>query len=168
MAPNATLIQAANEGADANDGSYVLIYRTCGGNIVFGGDAHDNTWDYILTYHKEAVENCVVLVAPHHGRDSDRCYDFLDVLKPRITLLGCADSRHMGYDAWNKRDLSHITSNQAGNILLDVANEGVDIYVENVNFARQIHTHEIARTLNGATYICTVEKPRLPAPRGSV
>jgi len=32
------------------------------------------------------------MIAPHHGRDSDRSYDFLDTVNPQLTLFGCAPS----------------------------------------------------------------------------
>ncbi len=166
VAPNAALVQHANKSEDPNDGSYVLVYRTCGGKIIFGGDAHDNTWEYIISHHKAAVHKCAVLIAPHHGRDSDRCYDFLDTLNPAITLFGCAESEHLAYDAWNNRNLPYLTSNQAGNIVLDATNERVDVYAENLSFAKGLSTHDVRKTLNGATYIGTVEKPRLPERSG--
>lgn len=159
VAPNAKLVQGATDGEDPNDGSYVLVYRTCGGKIVFGGDAHDDTWEYILANHKTAVENCAVLIAPHHGRDSGRCYDFLDTLKPALTLFGCADSEHLGYDAWNSRNLLHITNNQAGNIVLDASNGGINVYVENMTFAQRSTYHDLTKTLNGNYYIGMVTKP---------
>ena len=159
VAPSATLVQGATDSEDPNDGSYVIIYRTCGGKIIFGGDAHDETWDYILTHHKAAVQDCAVLIAPHHGRDSDRCYDFLDTLRPNLTLFGCADSQHLGYDAWNSRNLLHITNNQAGNVVLNANNEGIDVYVENLEFAKRWNTHDVTKTINGNTYIGMVTKP---------
>jgi hypothetical protein len=46
--------------------------------VLFAGDAHDATWEYVLKHYGPDVENCSVLIAPHHGRDSERSYDFID------------------------------------------------------------------------------------------
>jgi len=112
-----------------------------------------------LENHKELVKDCAVLIAPHHGRDSDRCYDFLDVLNPGLTLFGCANSEHLAYDAWNTRNLLHITNNQAGNIVLNATNEGVEIYVENQSFAENYKSYDETRRLNGCFFIGQVPKP---------
>jgi competence protein ComEC len=76
-----------------------------------------------------------VLVAPHHGRDSGRSYDFLDIVSPRVTLFGNAPSEHMAYSQWNDRDLLFITNNQAGTIILDASSDGFRIYVKHKPFA---------------------------------
>ena len=138
VSPNAELIIAGNLSQDPNDASYVLVYRSAGGRIVFPGDAHDKTWEYVLEHHESLVKNCAVLIAPHHGRASGRCYDFLDTLNPTLTLFGCANSEHLAYDAWNRRSLTHITNNQAGNIILDGTSTGIDVYVENLEFAQHL------------------------------
>jgi len=136
----------------------VLVYRTCGGRIVFPGDAHDNTWKYVLSNHKELVEDCAVLIAPHHGRDSDRSFDFLDVLRPELTLFGSARSEHLAYDAWNNRNLMYITNNQAGNVLLNATNEGIEVYVENRSFAQTQQAFDSTKTLHGCFYIGLISK----------
>jgi len=135
LAPDAALVTAASQGDDINDGSYVLLYRSSGGRILLPGDAHDTTWEYVLKHYEQDVANCSVMIAPHHGRDSDRSFDFLDKIKPKLTLFGCALSQHLAYDAWSQRELDFITSNQAGNIVLEINNNSIDVYIENEIFA---------------------------------
>lgn len=159
VSPNTDLVNAANEADDPNDASYVVVYRTAGGKIIFPGDAHDKTWEYVLANHTDLVKDCAVLIACHHGRSSDRCHDFLDTLKPKLSLFGCADSDHLAYDAWNSRDLFHITNNQAGNVILDAASTGIHVYVENQKFAETFTTHDLTKTLHGCFYIGQVLKP---------
>ena len=45
LAPNQKLVDDANETGDGdfNDCSYVILYRSSGGNVIIAGDAHDNT-----------------------------------------------------------------------------------------------------------------------------
>jgi len=135
LAPNAALVKAAIESGDVNDSSYVLLFRSAGGSIVIPGDAHDETWEYVLKHYEKDVAGCSVLFAPHHGRDSGRSFEFLDKIKPKMTFFGCASSGHLAYDEWSRRKLPVITNNQAGNIVLNCANNQIDIYVENATFA---------------------------------
>ena len=153
VSPNSELVAAANEAGDANDASYVLIYRSCGGKIIFPGDAHDSTWEFVLENYEDKVKDCTVLIAPHHGRDSGASFDFLDVLKPKLTLFGCANSEHLAYDKWNSRDLLHITNNQAGNIILNATSEGIEVFVENIAFAQTYKNFDTNKTLHGCYYI---------------
>ena len=96
LAPNPELVSDANASGETNDGSYVILYRSAGGRILIAGDAHDQIWEYVLAYHKEDISNCRVLIAPHHGRKSGRSYDFLDTVRPQLTLFGCAPSEYSG------------------------------------------------------------------------
>jgi len=136
LAPSEELVNAANEDGDVNDASFVILYCTTAGKILMPGDAHDATWKYVLDNYEAAVKDCKVLMAPHHGRHSNRSFDFLDVVKPRVTLFGCAPSEHLAYDAWNKRNLYKITNNQAGDIILDIVDKHINVYVENPHFVK--------------------------------
>jgi len=135
LAPDAQLANEASDGGDINDGSYVILYRSVGGRILLPGDAHDNTWNYVLTKYATDVANCSFMLAPHHGRDSNRSYDFLDHIRPKVTLIGCAPSEHIDYNQWSRRDLEFITSNQTGNVVLEIFDGQIDVYIENEAFA---------------------------------
>ena len=160
VAPGPALVREANKSGDPNDASYVLVYRTCGGKIVFPGDAHDGTWEYVLENYQDSVADCAVLIAPHHGRKSDRCWDFLDVLNPSLSLFGYAKSEHLGYSAWNDRDLPFITNNQAGNVVLEATSTGIEVYVENQNYAAQWETCDSEKERYGCFFIGLVPKPQ--------
>ena len=135
LAPTETLVDAANRSDDYNDCSYVLLYRTGGKRIVFGGDSHDNTWDHILKKYEDEVTDIDLLIAPHHGRDSGRSYDFLDALRPALTFFGNARSEHLAYDEWYRRDLPILTNNQA-NCMVVNAGETMELYVTNKTYAK--------------------------------
>lgn len=135
LSPTKELIDAANKALDWNDSSYVLLYHTHGRKILFCGDADTATLEHILTNHKENITNIDILMAPHHGRDSDKDFSFLDIMNPKLSLLGNAKSKFMAYDEWNKRNLRHITNNQAGNIIIETTSASMSIYVSNQNFA---------------------------------
>ncbi|WP_419855302.1 ComEC/Rec2 family competence protein [Candidatus Poriferisodalis sp.] len=137
LAPTEELVNSANESAsDYNDCSYVLLYRTANNKIVFGGDSHDATWEHILERHEDSVTNVDLLIAPHHGRDSGRSYDFLDILQPTLTFFGNARSEHLAYDAWSRRGLPIVTNNQANCMVVDAGTSPMTLYVTNETFAK--------------------------------
>lgn len=144
LAPTPELVQEANESGDYNDCSYVLLYLTVGHRILFGGDSHDKTWEHILKSHEKDVTDIDLLIAPHHGRGSDRSYEFLDVLNPALTLFGNAGSEDLAYSAWSYRDLPIITNNQAGCVLADAESAPMNIYVTCKEFAKESNRNTFA------------------------
>lgn len=147
LSPTPAMVTAANECGDFNDCSYVILYKTGDRKIVFGGDSHDGAWEHILEHHRADVTNVDLLIAPHHGRKSDRCYDFLDVLKPKLTFFGNANSEDMAYGAWNSRDLWFITNNQAGCMIVDI-NDGMHLYVDAQAIRRETERVDVLRQPN--------------------
>ncbi len=144
LAPSRQLARLGRETGDCNDCSYVILYRAYGFKILFGGDSHDGTWQYILRHYRSWVTDVDLLIAPHHGRDSGRSYDFLDVINPRLTFFGNARSEHLAYDAWNNRELPFITNNQAGSMIVRIDRDAMHLFV----------THEpYAKAYNADTYL---------------
>lgn len=138
LAPSEELLQKANQSGRFNDGGLVLLYRSVGGKIVIPGDAEDPTWDYILDNYADDIEDCSLLVAPHHGRKAGQSFKFLDVMRPKLTLFGCAPSEDLAYDAWRNRGLQYVTNNQAGCVVAELHDGQMDISVESVSFARAL------------------------------
>jgi len=139
LAPTKELIAEANDTGDYNDASYVVLYRTKGGRILFGGDSHNKTWGHILEEYRDDISNVDLLIAPHHGRKSDRSYDFLDVVNPCLTFFGNARAEHLAYSAWRNRGLSFITNNQANCMVVDADVTPMRLYVTNESFARHVN-----------------------------
>jgi competence protein ComEC len=138
LCPSPQLITMANRTGDYNDTSYVLLFtfpKSTGGvwKVIFSGDSDDHAWDHILERHADAVSDIDVLMAPHHGRDSGRNYDFLKILKPKITLLGNASSKHLAYSCYPE---TRITNNQAGFVVIDIAPNAMTFYVKHREFAK--------------------------------
>ena len=159
-APSQKLVDETNKGGDINDASYVILYNTAGGRILIPGDAHDNTWDYILATNEAELKNCEFLLAPHHGRDSNRDWTFLDKIKPKLSLLGCADSKFLAYNAWNSRGLDKIMQNQSGNMVLYPNNSGLDVYVENEKLVEKVTGNTSRKDSYGNIYLYTIEKDK--------
>ncbi|ESU28740.1 metallo-beta-lactamase superfamily hydrolase [Flavobacterium limnosediminis JC2902] len=138
LSPTPSIVKACNDKGNWNDSSYVILYtppKATGGHwkILFAGDSEDLTWEHIVTNHAEKVKNIDILFAPHHGRDSNRNFDFLKSLTPTITLFGNANSNHLAYA---KYPGTRITNNQAGYIILDISSQHINLYVKNAEFAK--------------------------------
>lgn len=158
LAPTPELVEEANRTEEYNDCSYVILYRTGDGKkVVFAGDSAEKTWDYILENHKEDVTDVDVLVAPHHGRKTGGNDEYLDVLNPKLTLFGNAQSQYLDYDSWNRRNLDHITNNEANCIILNTAGEnGIDVYVTYETFARRRNEETFFSNEYNGWYIMTI------------
>ena len=157
LAPTKALVDAANRSGDYNDCSYVLLYRINDQRIVFGGDSHDKTWEHILDKYGKAVEDIDLLIAPHHGRSSGRSYEFLDVLRPKLTFFGNARSEHLAYGAWNYRNLPFVTNNQANCMVVDASKSPMDLYVTNEAFAKKKNASAYYSEVFKAWYTSRIE-----------
>lgn len=153
LSPTTELIATANKNGDFNDASYVILYRTSAGRILFCGDSHDKTWEHILANHLPEIENVEVMIAPHHGRDSGRNREFLTLVRPKLSILGRASSDHLMYDAWNNRGLDFITAHQAGTIILDADGDHIIVYAANEGFAKRIYNRTFFDPNIGGWYL---------------
>jgi competence protein ComEC len=155
-APSRQMIADANELQEFNDASYIISYWSNGGRLVFPGDAHNGSWEYTIKNHKDDVENCSFLLAPHHGRKSNRDFTYLNTAKPGVSLLGCAPSKDLAYHAWKNRNLSYYTQNQAGNTVLEIEKDKIDIYIENDTFAANAGGDISIKNGQGYYYLGTI------------
>lgn len=135
LAPTPGLLEASEKAKDWNDSSYVILYSIQGRKILFCGDAEMGTINHLTQKHLSEIADIDVLIAPHHGRDSDKDFTFLDVMKPKLTLIGNAKSAHLAYNEWNNRGLGHIQNNQGGNILIEIKNGEIHVSCSNHNYA---------------------------------
>lgn len=149
LAPSKNLVTEANQTEDYNELSYVLLYQTSNKKILFAGDSGKKTWDYIITKYRSLVSDVDVLLAPHHGRKTGGNDDYLDVLKPKLTLFGNAESEHLDYSSWNNRNLFKITNNEAGNIVLEIDDDEIKVFVSNKNFAKNFKNFKNLETIHG-------------------
>ncbi len=152
LAPTPQLVNEANEDGEYNDASYVFMYWSPTGRIVLSGDSHDKSWEHILATHSRLVANVDLLIAPHHGRKSGRSYEFLDVLKPKMTFFGNAPSKDLAYSAWRSRKLPYITNNMAGSMIVD-CDDHMSLYVTNEEFARDENENTFYSERNHSWYV---------------
>lgn len=153
ISPNKELVDEATKTGNINDGSYVIVYRSAGGNIIFAGDSHNKSWEYILKNYKSLVENASVLFAPHHGRKSDRNHEFLKIVNPKVTFFGCAPSKDLDYSAWQNRNFLYFTNNQCGNVVLEPQKSKINIFIENKSFAEKYTNNETYTNSQGYYFL---------------
>ncbi|WP_342723917.1 hypothetical protein AAFG07_33220 [Bradyrhizobium sp. B097] len=157
-APTKELIQAGNECDDFNDSSYVTLYRSNAGRILLAGDSHDKTWKHILDNHEDEVRDVDLLLAPHHGRKSDRSYEFLDIVNPALTVFGNANNGYLAYGAWNSRKLPFITNNQANCMVVDTNGSSMSVYVTNKIFAETSNSNTFYSEAHKAYFLRTIAR----------
>lgn len=143
LSPTKELVKQANESEKYNELSYALLYKTGKHKIIFAGDTEEKAWNEILKNHKSEVFNIDLLIAPHHGRKSGGNDKYLDVLKPKLTLFGNADSGHLDYASWNNRNLEHFTNNQAGNFVIDFSSGNMNVFCSNETFAKEYNSSTV-------------------------
>jgi competence protein ComEC len=107
-----------------------------------------------LSKHKDALHNIDVLVAPYHGRDSDRDWGFLDWLNPALTLFGNAPSEHLAYGQFRQRGLPIITNNQANCIIINAGADPMQVYSTNETYARNSNNNMSSYNAVYKAYYC--------------
>lgn len=156
LSPTPELIEDANNTGKYNECSYVILYKTNNKKIILAGDSEQKIWDYILENYQKEVENVDLLIAPHHGRKSGGNDEFLDVLKPKLTLFGNANSDDLDYNSWNNRNLKKITNNEANCIIMDIEQNMIKIFVTYEQFARKYNPATYLNAKYEAWYIMSI------------
>ena len=137
LAPTKELLATANRTEEYNNCSYVILYRTGdSANCIWRRFTRPDMGVYFGRTLRQDVSNVDLLIEPHHGRKSGRSHEFLDALRPSLTLFRNARSEHLAYAAWNYGELPFITNNQANCIVTDINNTSINVFVTNETFAR--------------------------------
>lgn len=152
---NEMKIKAAQEDS-TNNYSYVLKFVANNGkSVLFGGDAQEEEWDYIMKNHASDIKDIDLLISPHHGRKIENLGKALDIINPKVSLLGNFPSEYGSYDFYNKRQLKHYTNNELGSIKIDFSDDGsISYFCTNKNAANTINGNESSqiKTVGGLTF----------------
>lgn len=117
------VLDSVKGGSSPNNLSPIFRYN-CGAIFMWMGDIER---DFLLTVAEEIdFSEIDVLFAPHHGRGSGKVpKEILETIKPKIIVIGEAPSEYLDYyNGYNT-----ITQNSAGDIIFDVCDKWVDVYV---------------------------------------
>ncbi|QXU43625.1 ComEC/Rec2 family competence protein [Pedobacter sp. D749] len=125
-----------------NNHSILTIIEFEGIKIVVPGDNEYDSLEELMNLagFADAIKNCDVLIAPHHGRESAYHSEFVRTANPRLTIISdgsvCDTSANQKYSqisrGWTihkngeqiKRNL--LTTNYDGEIYLDFGKEALD------------------------------------------
>ncbi len=123
--------------ANKNNFSGIVVLKLGNAKIVICGDNESDSFKTLMTNDsfKDAVKKAYVLVAAHHGRDSGYYEEFVDLVKPHLTIISDTsksntsvtekyDNKTIGYSVYNhstckNEDRKCLTTRQDGNIKVD-------------------------------------------------
>ena len=80
---------SACDKSNKNNFSSIVVLKLGNAKVVICGDNEKESFEILMkrTDFKEAVKDAWVLVAPHHGRESGYYEEFVDLVKPDITII---------------------------------------------------------------------------------
>lgn len=80
---------SACDKSNKNNFSSIIVLKLGNAKVVVCGDNEKESFENLMkqTDFKEAVKNAWVLVAPHHGRESGYYEEFVDLVKPDMTII---------------------------------------------------------------------------------
>ncbi|MBR4644612.1 MAG: MBL fold metallo-hydrolase [Bacteroidaceae bacterium] len=117
-----------------NNFSAIVVLTLGKAKIVVCGDNEEDSFKILMNRDsfKKAVSNAYVLVAPHHGRDSGYYEEFVDLVKPYLTIISDTsegetsvtekyDNKTKGWDVYNcstgkRENRKCLTTRNDGNI----------------------------------------------------
>lgn len=125
---------SACDKSNKNNFSSIVVLKLGNAKVVVCGDNEKESFEILMkrTDFKEAVKDAWVLVAPHHGRESGYYEEFVDLVKPYITIISDKSgtdtsasqkytNKSKGYKVYNKltgekEDRYCLTTRKDGNI----------------------------------------------------
>lgn len=123
-------LELVKDGKSPNNISPIIMYKADSTKFLWMGDIETTFLEKV----KDNIdfEEVDILFAPHHGRESGKVpNDILEKLNPKIIIVGEAPSKDLNY--YSKYNT--ITQNSAGDIIFDVYEKRIDIYVGNSNYS---------------------------------
>lgn len=123
-------LEKSKNGESPNNISTVIRYEAKdGASALWLGDLETNFMEAIAD--EIELAKTTIVFASHHGRASGKIPNsWLEKLDPQIIVLGESPSRHLHYYTGYKT----ITQNSAGDIIFDIENNQVHVYVKNDNY----------------------------------
>lgn len=120
-------LKEAEYGGSPNNISCIIQY-SFGGSVkyLWMGDLETEFMENIEG--ELELEQCAILFAPHHGRESGKIpSSILEEIEPEIIIIGEAPSKHLNYyPGYNT-----ITQNSAGDIVFENDEDGIHIFTSN-------------------------------------
>lgn len=100
LSPNSTLINKAEETGDYDHLSYVIKIHFNGINVLLPGDATKYALNDIVANYDEDDLTSSILLAPGHGSKNHVSTEFLEAVKPRLTIVSVAEGVDYDYNSY--------------------------------------------------------------------
>jgi len=134
LSPSKALIKKAEESEEYDDLSYVLQINYKGKRTILAGDASKAALTDIVENYKADDLQSSILLAPGHGRKNHVSKDFLDAVKPRLTIVSVAEGVDFDSDAY-KNYGRVLSTKYYGNIIVRIKDNG------KIVFSTQFHNY---------------------------
>lgn len=108
LSPTTALIEKAEESEEYDHLSYVIQITYNGIRILLTGDATKEALDDIVTTYKAERLQSSIILAPGHGSKNHVSKDFLDAVKPRLTVVSVAEG--VDYDSDSYKNYGRVLS----------------------------------------------------------
>ncbi len=126
FSPSKELIDEAEESEEYDHLSYVLRITYNGLRTIISGDASSAALEDILRKYNKGLESSILL-APGHGSKNHVSKDFLDAVKPRLTIVSVAEG--VDYDYETYKNYGYVLSTKHyGNIRAQIKDNGEIIF----------------------------------------
>jgi len=129
LSPSKELIDKAEESSEGEYDhlSYVLMVEYQGKKVILPGDATTVALNDIVENYDEDTLKSDILLAPGHGSKNHVCKDFLDTVKPRLTIASVAEG--IDYDRETYKKYGRVLSTKHyGNVRAKIKNNGEIIF----------------------------------------
>jgi len=108
LSPSEALMKRAEESGEYDHLSYVLQITYNGMSAMLTGDATKNALDDIVANYDASELRSSILLAPGHGSKNHVSKDFLEAVKPRLTVVSVAEG--VDYDSYSYKSYGCVLS----------------------------------------------------------
>ena len=148
-------LKEAADGGSPNNISPAIKYKCDDFSFLWMGDMETEMQE---EFDKQVNNSYVTVVfAPHHGRKSGHIpSSLMNKLSPKLVVVGEASSDDLDY----YQNQNTITQNTAGDILFDVNNDYIDVFVSNRNYTKNagLTTNWYHSDYDGMKYLGSISK----------
>lgn len=108
LSPSKALMKTAEESEEYDNLSYVLQINCNGIRAMLTGDATKAALDDIVANYKASGLQSSILLAPGHGSKNHVSKDFLNAVRPRLTIVSVAEG--VNYDSDSYKNYGRVLS----------------------------------------------------------
>ncbi len=123
LSPSKSLMKNAEDSGDYDHLSYVLQITYQGMRAILTGDASKTALDDIVANYKANELQSSILLAPGHGSKNHVSKDFLEVVKPRLTIVSVAEGVDYDYETYKNYGCV-LSTKHYGNIRVKIGDDG--------------------------------------------